>query len=130
MDDLVIQQARICDGTGTASFIGTLGVTEGRITYLGPDTGRAAKRIIKADQSVESVGEVLTMQLGPREILLVADVRFRRGIAIEQAEQSIERLQEDIRARHRAISRICVHPGRAALLRATRLSQPKQRNAL
>ncbi len=88
------------------------------------------KRIIKADKAVESVGEVLTMQLGPREILLVADVRFRRGIAIEQAEQSIERLQEDIRARHRAISRICVHPGRAALLRAARLSPPKQRNAL
>ena len=56
MDDLVIHQARICDGTGTASFIGTLGVTDGRITYLGPDTGRAAKRTIHADGLVLAPG--------------------------------------------------------------------------
>ena len=56
MDDLVIQHARICDGTGTASFIGTLGVTDGRITSLGPDTGLAAKRTINADGLVLAPG--------------------------------------------------------------------------
>ena len=34
MYDLVIQNARICDGTGKPSFIGTLGVTDRQITYL------------------------------------------------------------------------------------------------
>ncbi len=56
MDDLVIHHARICDGTGTASFIGTLGVTDGRITSLGPDTGLAAKRTINADGLVLAPG--------------------------------------------------------------------------
>ena len=56
MDDLVIQHARICDGTGTASFMGTLGVTDGRITSLGPDTGLAAKRTINADGLVLAPG--------------------------------------------------------------------------
>jgi N-acyl-D-aspartate/D-glutamate deacylase len=28
MFDLIIQHARICDGTGNPSFLGTLGVTE------------------------------------------------------------------------------------------------------
>jgi N-acyl-D-amino-acid deacylase len=56
MDDLVIQHARICDGTGTASFIGTLGVTDGRITSLGPDTGLAAKRTINAEGLVLAPG--------------------------------------------------------------------------
>ncbi len=56
MDDLVIHHARICDGTGTESFIGTLGVTAGRITSLGPDTGLAAKRTINADGLVLAPG--------------------------------------------------------------------------
>src|SRR2546421_2012295 len=56
MYDLVIQNARMCDGTGKPSFIGTLGVTDGRITYLGPDTGRAAKRTIHADGLVLAPG--------------------------------------------------------------------------
>ncbi|MBM3226988.1 MAG: amidohydrolase family protein, partial [Candidatus Tectomicrobia bacterium] len=49
MFDLIIQQARICDGTGHPSFVGTLGVTDGRITYLGRETGLAAQRTIDAD---------------------------------------------------------------------------------
>jgi len=32
MFDLLIQQARLCDGTGHPSFLGTLGVTDGSIT--------------------------------------------------------------------------------------------------
>jgi N-acyl-D-amino-acid deacylase len=49
MYDLVIQNARICDGTGQPSFIGTLGVQDGLITYLGDETGLAAQRSIDAD---------------------------------------------------------------------------------
>jgi len=56
MFDLVIQNARICDGTGHASFIGTLGVNDGRITYLGRDTGLAAQRTVTADGLVLAPG--------------------------------------------------------------------------
>ena len=49
MFDLIIQHARICDGTGNPSFLGTLGVTDGRITYLGRETGLAARRTMNAD---------------------------------------------------------------------------------
>jgi len=49
MFDLIIQHARICDGTGNSSFLGTLGVTDGRITYLGRETGLAARRTMNAD---------------------------------------------------------------------------------
>ena len=49
MYDLVIQNARICDGTGQPSFIGTLGVQDGIITYIGDETGLAAQRSIDAD---------------------------------------------------------------------------------
>lgn len=56
MFDLVIQNARICDGTGQASFIGTLGINDGRITYLGQDKGLAAQRTVTADGLVLAPG--------------------------------------------------------------------------
>jgi N-acyl-D-aspartate/D-glutamate deacylase len=56
MYDLVIQHARICDGTGTPSFIGTLGVTEGQIAYLGRETGLSAQRTLDADGLVLAPG--------------------------------------------------------------------------
>lgn len=49
MYDLVIQNARICDGTGQPSFMGTLGVQDGLITYTGEQTGLTAKRTIDAE---------------------------------------------------------------------------------
>ena len=48
MYDLVIHNARICDGTGQPSFLGTLGANDGLITYLGEDAGLAAQRSIDA----------------------------------------------------------------------------------
>jgi N-acyl-D-aspartate/D-glutamate deacylase len=56
MFDLVIQNARICDGTGQASFMGTLGVKDGLITYIGRETGQAAQRSIDADGQVLAPG--------------------------------------------------------------------------
>ena len=34
MFDLLIQNARICDGTGISSYIGTVGVERDRITHI------------------------------------------------------------------------------------------------
>jgi N-acyl-D-aspartate/D-glutamate deacylase len=56
MFDLIIQHARICDGTGNPSFVGTLGVTDHRITYLGRETGLAARRTMNADGLVVAPG--------------------------------------------------------------------------
>jgi N-acyl-D-aspartate/D-glutamate deacylase len=56
MFDLIIQHARLCDGTGNPSFVGTLGVTDGHITYLGRDMGLAAQRTIDADGLVLAPG--------------------------------------------------------------------------
>jgi N-acyl-D-aspartate/D-glutamate deacylase len=58
MYDLVIRNAQICDGTGQPSFTGTLGVHDGRITYIGQETGQAARRTIDADGLVLAPGFV------------------------------------------------------------------------
>ncbi len=56
MFDLLIQNARICDGTGEPSYIGTVGVEGDRITYIGQETGQAAQRKIDADGLVLAPG--------------------------------------------------------------------------
>lgn len=49
MFDLVIENACIYDGTGQPSYMGTLGVNDGHITYIGPKGGLAAQRTINAE---------------------------------------------------------------------------------
>jgi N-acyl-D-amino-acid deacylase len=56
MFDLIIQQARLCDGTGNPGVVGTLGVTDRRLTYLGGETGLAARRTMNADGLVRAPG--------------------------------------------------------------------------
>ncbi|HEY7250339.1 MAG TPA: amidohydrolase family protein, partial [Methylomirabilota bacterium] len=58
MMDLVIKNARICDGTGAPSFMGTLGVEGGVIRHVGPRDGQTAERIIDADGLVLAPGFV------------------------------------------------------------------------
>jgi N-acyl-D-amino-acid deacylase len=58
MYDLIIRNARICDGTGQPSSMGTLGVRDGRIAYIGREAGQAAERTINADGLVLAPGFV------------------------------------------------------------------------
>src|SRR5687767_3784232 len=58
MLDLLIKNARICDGTGTPSFMGTLGVKEGVIHSLGTASGQTAERVLDADGLVLAPGFV------------------------------------------------------------------------
>jgi N-acyl-D-aspartate/D-glutamate deacylase len=48
MLDLLIRNARICDGTGAPSFMGDLGVQDGLIQKVGRSNGATAERVIDA----------------------------------------------------------------------------------
>jgi N-acyl-D-amino-acid deacylase len=56
MLDLVIENARIVDGTGRPSTMGTLGAAGGVITYLGTERGLAAKHRVDAGGLVLAPG--------------------------------------------------------------------------
>jgi len=58
MLDLLIRDARICDGTGAPSFMGDLGVEGGVIRYVGRTSGQTAERVIDADGLVLAPGFV------------------------------------------------------------------------
>jgi len=69
---------------------------------------RRVRQIIQADPSVEGVGDLLTMQLGPNQVLLTVDIRFRRGLDVQQLEAAIDRLESRIRQEEPTIQRIFI----------------------
>ena len=56
MYDLIIENARICDGTGKPSFHGNVAVKDGMIAAVGKGNGEAAAKKINADGLVLSPG--------------------------------------------------------------------------
>ncbi len=71
---------------------------------------RRLRQIIVAESSVEEAGELLTMQLGPDQVLLTADIRFRRGLTVEKLESAIARLETHIRQKEPTIKKMFLEP--------------------
>jgi cation diffusion facilitator family transporter len=66
------------------------------------------RRLTGEEPSVKRVGDALSMQLGPDEVLLNLDVEFRPEISGLQIPDAIQRLEERIRKAHPEITRIFV----------------------
>jgi cation diffusion facilitator family transporter len=86
---------------------GALLVGEG----IGTDATRRVCQILRDDPSIEDVGKVLSMQLGPDEVLLTAAVRFNRGMRIDEVEAAIERLENAVAAAYPPIRHIYFESG-------------------
>jgi hypothetical protein len=54
------------------------------------------REIIASEAAVERVVDLLTMQLGPAKVPLTVNVRFRRGLDVQQLEFTIARLEKHI----------------------------------
>ena len=58
---------------------------------------RRVRKIICDDSSVDNVGDLLTMQLGPDQVLVNVDIRFSRGLDVQELELAIDRIEKSIR---------------------------------
>ena len=67
---------------------------------------KSVREIVEGDPSVEEANSPLTMQLGPNNVLLNLEVRFRRELSGSQLVAAINRLEKGIRERHPDITRI------------------------
>jgi len=83
---------------------------------------RRVRQIVQSDSSVEAVGDLLTMQLGPDQVLLNIDIRFRRGFAVQELEAAIDRLEGRIRDAEPMIQRIFIEAD--SLKQQTKMPQP------
>jgi cation diffusion facilitator family transporter len=88
------------------------------------------RRIITADPAVERLGRLLTMRLGPDNVLLTAAVRFHRQLSLDQVEQAIDRLEHAIKVPYPSIQHLYLESGalkqaaRSAVTEATANASP------
>lgn len=74
------------------------------------------RAVILADPMVERVGRLFTMQMGPGQVLLTANIRFRADLSLPALESTIDHLERRVRAAEPAIRHIFLE---AESLRAT-----------
>ncbi|HLZ41326.1 MAG TPA: cation diffusion facilitator family transporter [Candidatus Sulfotelmatobacter sp.] len=103
--------ASILIGLLLAAMAFFLGRESGAL-LVGERTNRATmkkvREIITADPSVERAGDLLTMQLGPNQVLLTVEIQFRRPLNIDQLEAAIDRIETRIRQAEPTIDRIFI----------------------
>ncbi len=106
------------DGVATVIIGLILGGTAVWLAYetkgllIGESANREVVQSIreKANQrhNIMHVNEVLTMHMGPEFILVNISVDFRDGITAEQVEQSVAKLDQDIKSDHPFVKRVFV----------------------
>jgi cation diffusion facilitator family transporter len=78
---------------------------------MGVDQTTQLRAIFEADPQIEAVGKLLSMQMGPDEVLLTASVQFKRGMQIDAVETAIARLEQRVNAQFPAIKHIYFESG-------------------
>jgi cation diffusion facilitator family transporter len=66
------------------------------------------RQAVSQVKEVQAVGELLTMHLGPRRILVNMNVEFTDGLQTDQIEQVIDRLEENIRKAVPSVDKIFI----------------------
>ncbi|HEX5420281.1 MAG TPA: cation diffusion facilitator family transporter [Gammaproteobacteria bacterium] len=72
------------------------------------ETIEAIRRIVEQDADVVGVRNILTMHLGPAELLLNLDVQFDQELGFAEIAKAIERLESAIRRGHAEVKQIFI----------------------
>ena len=85
-----------------------------------PELVAAIREIALADPAVVGLGVVLTMHLGPDDVLLNIEVQFTEGLPAEEIHAAVHRIEERINGPYPEVSRIFIEVEipRAAAARA------------
>ncbi len=73
-----------------------------------PEIVAALREIALTDPAVVDLGEVLTMHLGPEEVLLNIEVQFKPQIPVEEVDAAVRRIEKRIQVPYPQVSRIFV----------------------
>jgi len=111
-------------------LIGTAAVLAGetRSLLIGESAGKSVVRhvreTVEADVRVQDINEVLTMHLGPRDILVAISVDFQDDLPASEIEDAIEEITADLQKQIPEIKRLFLRPVRrqAPLLPAVQKS--------
>ncbi|MEI6726772.1 MAG: cation diffusion facilitator family transporter [Actinomycetes bacterium] len=73
-----------------------------------PEMVADLRRIVLADPAVIGLGVVLTMHLGPEDVLLNIEVQFTPGLPAEEIHAAVHRIEEAINGPYPEVSRIFI----------------------
>ncbi len=78
-----------------------------------PETAREIRGLAMQQPSVHDVGRVLSMYIGPNEVLVIVDVNFKEGTATGEAADAIAAIEQQVRARFPMIRRLFIEASEA-----------------
>lgn len=84
----------------------------------------AMRAIVLADKAVEGVGDIRTMFVGPKELLVALDVAYRRGVGAKGMTDSIARVEAALKAAYPEVGNVYIET--ASLARVTAAEQTQQ----
>ncbi len=67
---------------------------------------KSIRAVVEGDAAVESVAHLHTMFLGPHEVLLTIELRFRGEITALEVREAVRRMREAIQSQHPDVRRI------------------------
>jgi len=73
-----------------------------------PEVLADIRRIVEADERVERAGDILTMYMGPNDLLVNLGVNFKRGTRAEEMHESIRAIELGIAAAHPECIRVYI----------------------
>jgi divalent metal cation (Fe/Co/Zn/Cd) transporter len=73
-----------------------------------PEIVAALREIALTDSAVLDLGEVLTMHLGPEQVLLNIEVRFRSQIPVEEVDAAVRRIEKRIQIPYPQVTHIFI----------------------
>ncbi|MCZ6448478.1 MAG: hypothetical protein O6831_09590, partial [Alphaproteobacteria bacterium] len=66
------------------------------------------RKILAGQEGILCINEVLTMHLGPRDILCNISIDFRQGLTSDQVEKTITSMEQRIKSAHPQVTRIFI----------------------
>jgi cation diffusion facilitator family transporter len=73
-----------------------------------PEVVGKLRRIVGAEHGVDRINEILTMHMGPRDVLLNLSLDFRSSLSSDQVEAEVTRLERQIKAAFPEITRVFI----------------------
>lgn len=106
--------ASICIGLilcGVASLL----IVESKGLLLGesvdPDVRKSVKEVTGKDQDVREVVRMMSMHVGPDDVLVNLDLNFRPGMSGTEIQQVIQRIEKALREKHPKIKYLTIEAG-------------------
>ncbi len=83
------------------------------------------RRRVESDPAVDQAGDILTMYMGPYELLVNLGVAFKSGITAEEMHESIRRIEADLQDAYPECTRVYIEAESLPIVRAASAADAK-----